>query len=131
MLEEMADLLKNPMKIFTKPQKNGGNPPRIDDLVANRDYKSLSRMLENDDNAVLRCAAVMGLGEIGDKKALKAISKGLYDKDSLVRWTAGYELVKVDAPYAQLIIKQVFDNIEYQKFLVFCQEMDKTSSRNT
>lgn len=87
-------------------------------------------MLEKDDNAVLRCAAVMGLGKIGDKKALKAISKGLYDKENLVRWTAGYEMVKVDAPYAHLIIKQVFDDREYRQFLVFCQEMDKTSSRH-
>ena len=88
-------------------------------------------MLEKEESEVFRLAAVMGLAKIGDKKAIKAISKALYDPKELVRWSAAYELVKVDAPYALLIIKSVFDDNEMRKFQLFMENMNQIPSQKT
>ena len=119
------------MSILNKSKKSTSGPPKIDDLVANRDHKTLIRMLEKEESEVFRLAAVMGLAKIGDKKAIKAISKALYDPKELVRWSAAYELVKVDAPYALLIIKSVFDDNEMRKFQLFMENMNQIPSQKT
>ena len=113
------------MSIFKKSQTNPVKTPKIDDMVVNRDYKGLTKLLNDKDNEIMRCAAVMGLAKIGDIKAVKALSTALLDRAQIVRFTAGHELMKIDPTRSAMIIKSVFKEGEYRMFELFCQELDR------
>ena len=109
------------MKIFRKPKTYSSDPPTIEELVANRDHNGLIKILENEKNEDLRCDVVVGLAEIGDKKAWSALANTLHDRTRIVKFAAAHELVKTDAPYTQLLIKRAFDDKELRAFQEFSQ----------
>lgn len=111
------------MDILKRSQKANQNRPKIDDMVDKRDHKGLSRVIAKEEVSILRAAAIMGLGQIGDDKARKIIVKALNDPEQAVRFTAGYELMRIDAADAQKIIQRKFSDNDYRIFLVYCQKM--------
>jgi hypothetical protein len=112
------------MNFLKRTKKYSSEPPLIEELVANHDHDRLIKMLEDPD-MFFRCDVLVGLGEIGDRKALKAIIKALNDDEQMVRFVAAHELVKIDAPHTHLIIDRAFDESDRRAFQMFSESLVK------
>lgn len=79
----------------------------------------------NGGDIVIRATAIMGLGEIGNKRAIKALKAALKDSDGMVRFSAANELFKLRIPNLMELLQKTFSRDEYLRCLAFIKSMEK------
>ena len=91
-------------------------------LKKDKDVKGLIRELSHDDWTI-RLMAVVGLGEIGDERAIKPLQKVLSDRENTVRNSAVLQLMGFGLPLESLIAP--FSDREKVQCLYFLKNMDE------
>ena len=80
---------------------------------------------QGEGETVIRSVGIMGLGKIGNKRAIKALIKALKDDDGTVRFASAHELVKLQVPKIMEILQDTFSEDEYKRCLVYIMTVEK------
>lgn len=79
----------------------------------------------NGGDMVIRLTAIMGLGKIGNKRAIKALKAALKDDDGTVRFASAHELVKLRVPNIVETLQKTFSRDEYLRCLAYIKMVEE------